>query len=608
MKRKKEFKAGTKLSPNLRKAVWLVHGRKCAYTGAELQSDAFEVDHIFPKELNTPKRIKEKLRALQEFGLPSNFDLYAPANLVPTTPGFNRQKSDRVIRKYIEQALPQATEKAQAVQEQWEELELIDQLDRATRSLGESYGGRLGKQYVAEFAYNNIIEEDVRFKSNEQYTNDYAVVSTGRVYSYCFPPKFPLYTGSLLFRFKRVDIYGCGITFGQAGILDLFQGLGTPPHACSRSFIEAYDKHNDEYLIQLGNNRFLLSADDTLDLCAVVDKLAAWYLAKLKYGECEVLHSIKFKRADSGGYLLCGITMALWQEIILFAQAHNYTEGETQWHIFDANSYYLKIFCRSEGDNRFEYRAFIHPELDKNIVLGPFGEYSPYVWLRWDPSFLQTLNKKETALKFDTAWDVAHTYRWINSELIPNVLKWSYRDMPSRLPLFRRLAFRLICRNIPSPTPLEEKSVGTYFVNPAEVRRLEEFKQVMQKLWSVFVASQSLNVPMVGDEPHRFLAYLLENCEEIASYPLERIADAFEAAQSLPAIKQAVEIRRQNYFAAGTISGWEMKSALEAINLLLEKGSFKVTAEQILSFGLEKMSGTFEEYNTRIYLKRFVAA
>jgi hypothetical protein len=150
--------------------------------------------------------------------------------------------------------------------------------------------------------------------------------------------------------------------------------------------------------------------------------------------------------------------------------------------------------------------------------------------------------------------------------------------------------------------------VGTYFVNPAEVRRLEEFKQVMQKLWSVFAASQSLHVPMVGDEPHRFLAYLLENCEEIASYPLERIAGAFEAAPSLPAIKQAVEIRRQNYFAAGTISAWEMKSALEAINLLLEKGSFKVTAEQILSFGLEKMSGTFEEYNTRIYLKRFMAA
>lgn len=513
-----------------------------------------------------------------------------------------------MIRKYIEQALPQAMEKAQAVQEQWEELELIDQLDRATRSLGESYGGRLGKQYVAEFAYNNIIEEDVRFKSNEQYTDDYAVVSTGRVYSYCFPPKFPLYAGSLLFRFKRVDIYGCGITFGQDGILDLFQGLGTPPHACSRSFIETYDKHNDEYLIQLGNNRFLLSADDTLDLCVVIDKLAVWYLAKLKHGECEVLHSIKFKRADYGGYLLCGITMALWQEIIRFAQAHDYTEGETHWHIFDANSYYLKIFCRSESDNRFEYRAFIHPELDKNIVLGSLGEYSPYVWLRWDPSFLQTLNKKATALKFGTSWDVAHTYRWINSELIPKVLEWSYRDRPSRLPFFSRLAFRLICRNIPSPTPLAEKSVGTYFVNPVEVRRLEEFKQVVEKLWSVFVASQSLYVPMVGDEPHRFLAYLLENCEEIASYPLERIAGAFEAAPSLPAIKQAVEIRRQNYFAAGTISGWEMKSALEAIKLLLEEGSFKVTAEQILSFGLEKMSGTFEEYNTRIYLKRFVAA
>jgi 5-methylcytosine-specific restriction endonuclease McrA len=608
MKRKKEFKVGTKLPPNLREAVWLVHGRKCAYTGVDLQRDAFEVDHIFPKELNNPERLEEKIRAFQEFGIPPDFDLYAPANLVPTTPRFNRKKSDHVIRKYIEQALPLAKEKAQAVQELWEKLEVIDKLDHETRSLGESYGHRLGKRYVAELAYNNILEEDVCFKSTEQCTDDYAVISTNRVYSYCFPPKFPFYAGSLLLRFKRVEVYGCGLTFGQAGILNLFQGVGTPPHVRSRSFIEGYDKHNDEYLIQLGNNRFLLSADETLDLCAVIDKLAVWYLAKLKHGECEVLNSIKFKPADTGGYLMCGITMSLWQEIIRFAQAHDYASGETQWHVFDANPYYLKIFCRSEGDNRFEYRAFIRPELDNNIVSGPFGEYSPYVWLRWDPSFLQVLNKKETTFKFGTSWDVAQTYRWISSKLIPEVVDWSYKEMALRLPFLSRLAYRLICRNTPSPVPLEERSVGTDFINALEVRRSEEFKQVIEKLWGYFAASQNIHVPMVGDGPHRFLAYLLENCEKISSYSLERMAGVFESTPSTFAIKDAVERRRQNYFTEGAVSGWEIKSGLEAVYLLLEDGTFKITSEQILSFGLEKMAGTFEEYNRRIYLKRFVTS
>lgn len=570
--------------------------------------DAFEVDHIFPKELNNPHRLKEKLIAFQEFGLPSDFDLYAPANLVPTTPSFNRQKSDRVIRKHIEKALPLAMKKARAVQELWEKLETIDKLDQKTRSLGESYGRQLGKRYVAELAYNNILEEDISFKFTEEYTDDYAVISTGRVYSYCFPPKFPLYMGSLLLRFKRVEVYGWGITFGQDGIiLNLFQGLGTSPHVRSRCFIDGYDKHNDEYLIQLGNNRFLLSADETLDLCSIVDKLALWYLAKLKYGECEVLNSIKFKRADAGGYLMCGITLSLWQEIIRFTQVHDYARGETQWHIFDANPYYLKIFCRSEGDNRFEYRAFIRPDLDNNVVSGPFGEYTSYVWLRWDPSFFDVLNKKEPTFKFRTSWDVDHTYRWISSELIPEVVKWSYKDVASRMPLLTRLAFRLIYRNTPSPVPLAEKPVGTDFINAEEIRSLEAFKQVIEKLWDFYTTAQSIHIPVkVGDGPHQFLIYALENCEQFTSHLLERVTSILESDLNSLAIKDAIESRRENYFAEGAISGWEMKSAFEAIHLLLEESSFKATAEQILSFGLDKMSVTLKECSTQIYLKRFV--
>lgn len=608
MTRKKDSKASEKVPPRLRESLWLIHDKKCVYTGTDLLEDAYVIDHIIPKELNKPHRSAEKTKVLRELGLPADFDLYGLANLVPTTIKFNREKSDKVLPTLATKALKLAARVANDVRELHEKLEAIDRLEEATRALGAHYRPRLGERFVAETAYNVILKEAAHFTPTEDLGDEFAVLATQRLHLNCFPPKFPDYFGSLLVRFKRVEIYGCGITFGQRGVVDLFHGMGTPAHVRSRPFIEGYDNLNDEYLIQLGNNRFLLSTEETRDLCETLDKLGVWYMEKLKRGECEVLNSIKFKRANVGGYLMCAISVRLWQEIIRFAQAHDYANGDTRWHVFDANPHYLKIFCKSESDGRYDYRAFIRPVLDDIDPSGPFKTYEPVVWLRWDPAFLRALQKQETAFKFGTLWDVDTTYRWINSELVPEALKWSYEDTSSRLPFLQRMVSRIACRNTPPPLSMAEKSKGTDFIEATRVRRLEEFKRAIEVLWSNFAGSQSTFVPVeIGDGPHQFLLFLLENCGPIPPNLLERIAGTFESAPLPCAIKEALERRRKKYFVTDAVSGWEVKSAIEAIMVLLEESSLNVSEEMALCFGLEKMSVTFEEYNRRVYLERFTS-
>jgi hypothetical protein len=606
MSRKRSCESGERVGPRLRKAIWLTHDKKCAYTGAELHEEAYVIDHVIPIGFNKPERADEKEKVLRELGLPADFDLNGVTNMVPTTIKFNRLKDDKVLPELTAKALKLAAQAAGEVIGLHEKLRAMDKLEEETHALGERYRSQLGERFVAETAYNILRKEADQFTPTEQMGGDHAVIATTNLHLNCFLPKFPDYTGSLLVRFKRVELYGCGITFGQPGIIELFDGLGTPAHVRSRPFIEGYDERNDEYLIQLGNNRFLLSAEETRDLCETLDKLGACYLAKLKRSECEILNSIKFKRSDVGGYLMCAVSVRLWREIVRFAQTHDFADGDTPWHVFDANPHYLKIFCKSRADGRYDYRAFVRPVGDDVEPSGLPVTCAPYVWLRWDPTFLRALRKTESSFKFGTLWDVETTHRWITSELIPEVLRWSYESASSRLPFLYRTVFRRVRRNPPPPASLAEKSRGTEFIEASRMRRLEEFKQLVENLWDHFAGTQSKFISVgAGDGPHELLEFLLENCEPISLDLLRRIADAFESEALPNAIKEAIGRRRKNYVATGALSGWEIKSALEAIMMLLEESSLKATEEVTLSFGLEKMSVIFEEFNRRVYLERF---
>lgn len=600
-RRSNKKKTGTKVYPNLRRAIWLTHGKKCAYTGADLTEDAFVIDHVVPQELGQPGRADERLNVLRRLGLPDDFDLHALTNLVPTTIKLNREKSDKILPGLIAKGLALAAEKAEAVRELCDRLDAVERIEEASRTLGEKYRDRLDERLIAETTYTSILRDPARFEPIEEMAEEFAVVATHRVYSTCYAPTFPDYAGSLLLRFKRVEVYGCGITFGHRDLVGLFRGMGTPPDARSRGFVVARDERNDEYLIQLGNNRFTLSAEEAADLCGVIDRLGAWYLAKARRAECEVLNSIEFAPAEGGGYLLCAVGLGLWRKIIRFAAAHDYANGKTRWHVFDANPHYLKIFCRSEGDGRYGYRAFVRPEMDRDLPL--VG--GPRVWLRWDPTFFRALHARESSFKFGTLWDVAATHRWITDELIPEAVRWSHADEMWELSLTGRLIHRFLVGDArPTVPPRPEKSNGMELIDAGRVRRLTEFELVIEKLWSRSGELQESVPTAAGDGPHQFLSFLLGNCDPISNYLLDRTARAFDSTPTAADLKVAIDQRRQDYLAKGAVSGWEVKSALDAVTLLLREGNLQCSGERAIAAGLGQMAGLIEYYNTRAYIDR----
>ena len=78
-----------------REAIWLAHGKKCAYTRKLLDVSNFHIDHIIPESLTKdPAALKDKIAKLN---LPDDFNIHGYENLLPCCPSANYQKSDLIL-------------------------------------------------------------------------------------------------------------------------------------------------------------------------------------------------------------------------------------------------------------------------------------------------------------------------------------------------------------------------------------------------------------------------------------------------------------------------------------------------------------------------------
>ena len=84
-----------KFSAAEREAIWIAHGKKCAYTGKLLDVSNFHIDHIIPESLTKdPAALKNKIA---ELNLPDDFNIHGYKNLLPCWPGANYQKSNLIL-------------------------------------------------------------------------------------------------------------------------------------------------------------------------------------------------------------------------------------------------------------------------------------------------------------------------------------------------------------------------------------------------------------------------------------------------------------------------------------------------------------------------------
>jgi hypothetical protein len=78
-----------------REAIWLAHGKKCAYTREPLDVSNFHIDHVIPEHLVDDPGGLDAVKV--KFGLPVKFDIFGYENLLPCRPGANLQKAAAVL-------------------------------------------------------------------------------------------------------------------------------------------------------------------------------------------------------------------------------------------------------------------------------------------------------------------------------------------------------------------------------------------------------------------------------------------------------------------------------------------------------------------------------
>ena len=84
-----------KISAAEREAIWLAHGKRCAYTTELLDPKTFHIDHIIPESLaKDPAAFKAKK---VELDLSDDFNIHGYENLLPCCPRANIQKGNSIL-------------------------------------------------------------------------------------------------------------------------------------------------------------------------------------------------------------------------------------------------------------------------------------------------------------------------------------------------------------------------------------------------------------------------------------------------------------------------------------------------------------------------------
>lgn len=151
-----------KLSAAEREAIWIAHGKKCAYTGKLLDVSNFQIDHIIPESLTkNPAALKEKIT---ELNLSVDFNIHGYENLLPCCPRSNYQKSDLIL-PHLYYFLGIAAAKKEKVKSNLEYIEKREKSGKAFILLQQHLErGNLTPREIAEKLHQHLERPEAVFE------------------------------------------------------------------------------------------------------------------------------------------------------------------------------------------------------------------------------------------------------------------------------------------------------------------------------------------------------------------------------------------------------------------------------------------------------------
>lgn len=577
---------------NLRYAMWLAHTKKCVYTGEPLQFREVVLDHVIPEHLlQKPSQLE---RVLQQLGLPPDFDLQHPLNLVPTYQEYNNTKHMRIDYGQIRVGLQAARDRLAEVESIKKRL---DDEDVVRRNL-DRLKSKVSKELIdPALLYDSWNDESSAFEEMSFLSQQPVNIALPGVAVMCFMPEYPAMNGSLLLRFKHLEVRGCMITFNHEEILGLlFQGLGTDPRRGARKFIFLYEGPNGESILQLKNSRFSVPQQHADQLCELLDALGPVYIDKLYKFESEILESVGLERAKGDGYRLIKISRRLWKLMIQFSYEFVHGNGETEWHIFDPWLSGLRVYCETENHPRPGYRAIVNPEAEEDFCRSSHLSPDDSVWLCWDPLILRAHDEDESAIEHGLVWNVKETFDWLVNKLIPRVLAWNESRARRRFALFgrkRRVVFDS-SRYYKRSSGIEQAEISGVSDLPA-LERTAEVLHSFYATWTNLLVGCAAAVGVYESVKWCLNNFTLDPGLRRYVESNRRVISAHDDIES--SLDKEIEgCKRQ-----GGSSGGGLDLALRSLVEILKKGEVKVAPHEVLKAVKNYLGPLCEEYRTQSY-------
>lgn len=267
--------------------------------------------------------------------------------------------------------------------------------------------------------------DETELTSEHQFQNNWSLKSPW-IYLSCILPQGQFYPGSALIILNRDDLMGASITIDQKWLLENFIGVpGAPLKHKYRPFINgelpSSPGEKEKYIIDLKNCRCTLSTEGAKDLAYAADRLTAVFLDSLKRRE-EAWGASNFPFVHAGDIriALCTMPKWLWRDILKFSQVHDYENGNTEWHCFDAASGALKPYTK-ESNEKYKrgYHGIFYVSEDLDELT-----YGDKIALLWSPPDIHFDNE----ISPQNWWSCEYALKWVQDELIPEIGNWLVRQ------------------------------------------------------------------------------------------------------------------------------------------------------------------------------------
>lgn|GEM_PF-4295190 len=401
----------------VRAALFQEYEGNCFYEGMKIRFNDMHIDHIIPESIS-----KENLKAIiSSLGLPEDFNVNSLYNLVPCSPNVNQVKNkNQYPIKFLGHCIFDGTlKKVEGVKKRIEQLSKEYNSDKDIAKLIARLNIADNKREL-ENVYNALSKEKPFDEKRE-------VIRTENFYSFekSFSnvrlagqiPTYPDMKGSCVITFSNLRLRDCMITLNHSQIIEqLFKGANTNIRNNLRRFIVSEEKNPDIYYVTLVNVGLPLEEDEVIQLIDIIDDFYNLYIEECKKFY-EVFRRDLFVSCDNkkNDLRLFKIKKELWYLIRDFSRKFDYANGDSDWHIFDANGSILRVYDQLVDD----FKVFIFPQSEK---VDYFVYNEDEVWLVWTDEYF--INSSLESFENNQYWGPFFTYQWLINELIPQVMYW----------------------------------------------------------------------------------------------------------------------------------------------------------------------------------------